>query len=475
MKKHNGWSYAPYKPVFFDVGDIYICRIVPSSSSIHFEWLAADGAEKYDIYLRERNCGEFKKIGETKGLYFDITDLEAEKEFEFYVEAGEKKSLIRLGRTGDAVGTVVNYLHPEDHAYKFSGQYLCSPSIVRLPDGHLLSSMDLYEGDNRQCLTLIFRSDDDGETWQYVTELYPAFWGKMFVHKGELYMLAVSTEYGDLLIGKSTDGGYNWSEPVTLLRGIHSRINTSGVHKNPQPVMIYDGRLWGTLEWHLSPRGYHAPMVMSAPVDADLMDPDSWAYSEPIDYDPDWKGIENIKSYGNMEGSLTVIDGELYNIMRYDIIPTSNPPYGLIMGFKVNTKDPEAPLEFWRTIEFPGNRSKFTIKYDEVSQKYYAFATRFKNPYLSSRNILSLMVSDDAIHWSILKDIYDYSHLHPQKAGFQYVDYEFKGDDIIFLCRTGLNEPHGFHDTNYQTFDRVKNFRKLVEDAGELEIFHINA
>ena len=63
--------------------------------------------------------------------------------------------------------------------------------------------------------------------------------------------------------------------------------------------------------------------------------------------------------------------------------------------------------------------------------------------------------------------------MDPQEAGFQYVDYEFEGDDIIFLCRTALNKPHGFHDSNYQTFDRVKNFRKLVEDAGELEIFHV--
>ena len=83
------------------------------------------------------------------------------------------------------------------------------------------------------------------------------------------------------------------------------------------------------------------------------------------------------------------------------------------------------------------------------------------------------MVSDDCVHWSVLKDIYDYRHMHPQKVGFQYVDFEIEGDDLIFLCRTGLNEPHGFHDTNYQTFDRVENFRKLVEDAGELEIFQV--
>ena len=473
MKHQKEWSFNPYKPIFFDIGDIYICRVVPSPTAIHFEWKALEEAQVYSVFYRVRNTGEFQKIGETQELSFDITGLESETEYEFYVEACGKKSRIRLARTGEAVGIVVNYLHPEDAAYKFSGQYLCSPSLVRHPDGHLLSSMDLYEGDNRQCLTLIFRSDDNGETWHHIAELYPCFWGKLFIHKGGLYMLAVSTEYGDLLIGKSTDGGYNWTEPTTLLRGDRSKVGTNGVHKNPQPVMIFNGRIWGTLEWAMTPTGYHGPMVMSAPVDADLLDSDSWVYSEPIDYNPNWEGLAKGKTDGNIEGNLTVIDGKLYNIMRYGVGPACDPPYGLIMSFRVDTENPENPLEFDRVIEFPGNRSKFTIKYDEVSKKYFTFATRLTNPYISNRYLLTLMVSDDAIHWSVLKDIYDYSHMDPQEAGFQYVDYEFEGDDIIFLCRTALNKPHGFHDSNYQTFDRVKNFRKLVEDAGELEIFHV--
>ena len=85
----------------------------------------------------------------------------------------------------DSVGTVVNYLHPADDCYSFSGHALCSPSLVRHPDGYLLASMDAYSGDYPQNLTLIFRSDDDGKTWKYVSELFPCFWGKMFIHKGE--------------------------------------------------------------------------------------------------------------------------------------------------------------------------------------------------------------------------------------------------------------------------------------------------
>lgn len=472
MKKHVGWSYAPYKPILYEFGDIYICRLVPSSTAIHMEWLALDGADSYSIYIRVRDCGEFRKAGETGDLFFDITGLEPALDYEFYVESNGKKSRVRLARTGEAVGVVVNYLHPDDRYYGFSGHCLCSPSLVRHPDGFLLSSMDVFEHGGGQCLTLIFRSDDDGETWHYVSELYPAFWGKMFIHKGELYMTACSTEYADLLIGKSTDGGKTWTEPTILLRGLHTKNYTSGVHKNPEPMVYYGGRIWGTIEWGHGAKT-HPVMVMSAPEDSDLLDASSWSFSEPLEYNPNWEGVAKGPSDGNIEGSLVVLDGELYNIMRYGVGPQNDPPYGLILGFKVDTENPENPLQYWRAIKFPGNRSKFTIKFDEVTGKFFTICTRITDPYITARNLLTLMVSDDCIHWSVLKDIYDRRDMDPMKVGFQYVDYEFEGDDILFLCRTGLNEPDNYHNTNYQTFDRIKNFRQILADAGELEIFDL--
>ena len=186
MKKHNRWTYSPYHPPFFNSGDIYICRLVPSSTAIHLEWLALDGAKNYTIYCRIRDCDEYQKAGETGECFFDITGLQPALDYEFYVESDGKRSRVRLARTGEAVGVVVNYLHPDDKCYSFSGHCLCSPSMVRHHDGFLLSSMDVFEHGGGQCLTLIFRSDDDGQTWHYVTGLYPAFWGQRFIHNGGL-------------------------------------------------------------------------------------------------------------------------------------------------------------------------------------------------------------------------------------------------------------------------------------------------
>lgn len=455
MKGQSLWSYAPYKPFFHETGDIYVCRIVPTEDSIHLEWLDAGKAE-YTVKYRTREESDFITYCVTDKKECDISGLEKDTDYEFFVSTNEKKSRIRFARCGESVGTAVNYLHPDDEAYAFSGRYLCSPSLVRHPDGYLLASMDLYAGACPQNLTLIFRSDDDGESWHYVSELMPCFWGKLFVHKNELYMLACSTEYGDLLIGKSLDGGKTFSAPVSLLRGLNGKNGSCGVHKNPQNMLVYGGRLYGTLEWGSwkNTEYYHAAMVMSCDEDADLLDPESWHFSEPLKYDAAWEGTASDGTKGNIEGTLCVApDGKLYNLMRYQ---TSEKK---ILAYLVNTDDPDAPLSYSHAIEFPANLSKFMIKKDNASGRYYSVATRRIDDPQTRRNLLSLMASYDLKSWTVVCDLIDKRNEDPDKIGFQYVDFEIEGDDIIYLCRTAINGAHNYHDSNYQTFHRIKDFR----------------
>lgn len=460
MKGINTWSYAPYKPFLTEVGDIYISRIVPYENKIHFEWLSS-GEKEYSVFFKKRTDTDFTLAGKTKNCEYDIEKLTESETYEFYVKANGKKSRIRLAHCGKSVGTVVNYLHPEDEAYAFSGRYLCSPSLVKHPDGYLLVSMDLFEGTSPQNLTLIYRSDDNGETWHYLSELMPCFWGKMFLFKGELYMLACSTEYGDLLIGKSCDGGKTFSAPVTLLRGSNGKRGNDGVHKNPQNVMFYNGRIYETLEWGTwDNKEYgHAAMVMSCDENDDLLVPENWSFSYPKPFDPNFcDETKNLpKNNMTIEGTLTVnTDGELVNVMRFG---NDN---GKALVYGVNTTDFDSPLEYKKLISFPAHMSKFMIKYDDVSKKYYSVATRiYDKNLLSARNLLSLMSSENLDDWTVVCDLIDRRDADPGTVGFQYVDFEFDGNDIIYLCRTGINGAQSFHDTNYSTFHRIKNFREL--------------
>ena len=66
-------------------------------------------------------------------------------------------------------------------------------------------------------------------------------------------------------------------------------------------------------------------------------------------------------------------------------------------------------------------------------------------------------------NWKVACDLLDKRNEDMGKVGFQYVDFEFEGDDLIYLCRTAINDAHSFHDSNYQTFHRIKNFRELAQ------------
>jgi hypothetical protein len=229
--------------------------------------------------------------------------------------------------------------------------------------------MDLFAGSHPQNLTLIFRSDDNGETWHYVSELMPCFWGKMFIHKGELYMLSCSTEYGDLLIGKSIDGGKTFSAPIYLLRGANGKNGSSGVHKNPQNIFIHNGRLYNTLEWGAwANKEYcHAAMVMSCDINDDLLIPENWSFTEPKKFNPNEAPELSYLPECTMtiEGTLVMSpNSELLNVMRFGGNRS-------VIAYKVNENNHEAVLEYSHCIPFPANLSKFTIKYDEKSNKYY--------------------------------------------------------------------------------------------------------
>ena len=467
MTGYNQWSYHPYQPPLWNAGEIYICRIAPDAGKLHFEWLSI-GAVEYSIYYRIRGEeNQFSLAGTTFQTEFDLAGLEADTDYEFYVTADGKTSRVRLGRPGHFLGSVVNYLHPDDMVYAFSGHCLCSPSLVRHPEGYLLASMDIYSSGYPQNLSLIFRSDDDGSSWHYVSELMPCFWGKLFIHKNELYMLAVSTGYGDLLIGKSTDGGKTFGTPTVLLRGSTGKKGMCGIHKNPQNLVIYNGRLYETLEWGnwTNEEYHHAAMVMSCDVDADLLVAENWHFSEPLKHDPNWEGLPTGPHKGTIEGTLCVApDGKLYNVMRFNTMTGCEPLYGIVPAFRVNTDDPDAPLEYSHPIEIPCNHTKFMFKFDPVSQRYYTIGNRILSPsHYGKRDVLTLFVSKDMLHWEVAIDIID---MHEEngadnKVGFQYCDFMFEGDDIIFLCRTCMNNGDSFHNTNASTFHRIRNFRKL--------------
>lgn len=455
MKGVTGWSYSPYRPPEFNVGDIYVCRIAPEKNGFHLEWLPLEGVTSYTVNYRLRGSDLPFTEQTVQGTAALVQGLLEGRDYECRVTAAEKQSRLRLVRTGAVPGdAIVNYLHPEDLAYAYSGRYLCSPSLLRHPDGYLLASMDLYKTNAPQNLTLIFRSDDDGKSWYYLTELYPCFWGKMFLHKGQLYMLAVSTEYGDLLIGRSDDGGKTWTNPTVLLRGgCHAK--EVGWHRAPMPVLIKDGRIMTDVQYGAWSEKVFCDAVLSAPVDSDLLDPENWLCTELFDARGHISPLPE-KIWGGIEGNvIETPDGRVVDLLRFA------DKTALVLNY--DPKEPEAEPTLDKVIDFPATASKFNVVFDGATKKYYAIVSYALDEPKTRRNLLSLIRSADLEKWELCRHLIDRREDDPKAVGFQYVDFLIEGEDVLFLCRTAVNGADSFHNSNFTTFHRIKNFREIKE------------
>ncbi|MDR0473259.1 MAG: glycoside hydrolase, partial [Treponema sp.] len=348
----------------------------------------------------------------------------------------------------------------------FSGSYLCDPFVLQTNTGRLLVSMSVYSNQKNQNLSMIFRSDDAGETWQYLCELLPCYWGKMFCHKNRIYMLSISNEYGHAMLGYSEDEGEHWSQPVILFPGSSNYSREPGLHTSPGRICRYKGRIWMAMEYGSWSLGFHDSSFISVPEDADLMKGENWSMSEPLRFNTGWEGARKDGGLNYIEGNVIPgPDGVLYNILR------NNNNDGRIMGnlgkaviLKIDTDNPEKKQEFITNIDFNGGTTKFVIDRDEKTGIYYSIVNRVTDPSSAGqRNIASLAISGNLRQWKFVKDFLNASDEAPEEVGFQYIYHIALGDDLLFVSRTACNHAHTYHDSNCVTFHREKNFRQLLE------------
>lgn len=442
MRGHSGWSYTPYLPFEERDDSPRICRIAPSENSIEVEWLDGKKAAPHMLFYRKRGAGTYSNISISSRVFL-LEGLERDTEYELYVEdSSGHKSNIRLAKTGFVPGKVVSYLHPDDRQYIFSGNFLCSPSIVRLPTGRIIASNDLYGDDTPQNLTILYSSDDDGETWCYLTELFPCNWGKLFYHQNKLYMLAQSREYGDLLIGCSEDEGKTWGTPTPIFRS-SCLFKARGIHKTPMPILRKNGRLWTAIEYGGWEHDF-SNALLSIDENDDPMIAENWCCSRFLKHDVNWDGAEDIK--GAIEGNvLEAPDGKsLINFLRYNT--KSGKCKALLL--KGNPENPEESLSFYKFVEFPMGHSKSEIYKKEGV--YYAIGNR-----LPLRNILSIYKSSDLENWDFVHDIVNCSEYDDKTTAFQYPACLLEGDSLTVLARTAFNGAMTYHNNNYITVHKT--------------------
>ncbi len=412
----------------------------------------------YHRWNHQRGVGPFNA---TRQVAIDLLDYDAEGLIQPVTMTGGNTKYA-MAPTETPPGVVIN------HSPQASGLYIGSPSITVLPDGDYLASHDFFgpESDEHECATaVVYRSSDRGVTWRETARLQCLFWPKLFTHGDAVYIMGVERHHGRIVIRRSMDKGETWTTPTDGASGL---LTPEGeYHTAPMPVIAHNGRLWRAFEDAMGGERwgerYRAGML-SVPVDADLLIADNWTFSNFIVREPDWLDGDFT---GWLEGNAVVDrEGRVVNVLRVDT--PGYPEKAAIVTISADgataSFDPDTGF-----IDFPGGAKKFTIRFDESSDLYWAIATPVLEQHQEGRpggirNTLALTCSPDLKSWA-LRTILVY---HPDVAshGFQYVDWSFDGDDIIAVCRTAYNDGIGGarnnHDANFLTFHRIENFRALT-------------
>lgn len=339
--------------------------------------------------------------------------------------------------------------------------YLGSPSIVSHQNEYLVSHDEFGPGSTRDT-THVYASQDRGLTWKKRSTIKGQWWSGLFFHRGAIYLMGTSKEYGHVDIRRSNDAGRTWTEPKDSKTGL--LLNDGKYHTSAVPVIVHGGRLWRAMEDAEGPGkwGSHfRSFMMSAPLDADLLDSSSWTNSNRMERNPAW--LDN-RMGGWLEGN-AIVDrkGGLSILLRVDyrdkqekaaIIDVSD-------DGKFAVFDPEKDF-----VNFPGGCKKFVVRHDPVSDRYWTLANAVPPEFQGNnpertRNTLALMSSSDLREWKVHRTIMQAPDV--KKDGFQYADWQYEGDDLIAVVRTAFDDAfegaHNQHDSNYILFTRVKKFR----------------
>ncbi len=463
--KECTWSARPYLPLRdAERGSVpYICRLAPGETDLTFQWFDKTYGCGHTVHWKksddtEWNCRTIERETEV------LAGLTPDTEYTFYLsrEDGSAVSKSRLFYTCKAHGTVVNYNHPNDGFYDYSGRYLSSPGILRLPSGKLLVSHDVFGSGPQQGLTILYTSADEGKSWQFLTEIYPLFWAKFFLVSGRLYTLGMLRQYGDLVISVSDDEGLTWQEPVTLLHGDNGK--GAGMHQNATPVLIHAGRIYTGIEcgaWDLWNDRAYGHMLLSAPADCDLLYKNNWEYTPMAFFDSAKAELPTAEFVTAIEGNaIAGPDGNVYNLLRMDPVNCERKT-PINKAVLTRLVDFDHPLEFVDVVHpLVGIRHKFFVRQDPVTSLYFMVHNEEHEKNIGRRSCISLSVSADLRTWRKLATLVDTTET--PRTGVSYPSFLIDGEDILYVSRSAFGKLKSEHDNNYVTFHRLENFRALL-------------
>ena len=224
------------------------------------------------------------------------------------------------------------------------GYMVVDPCLIILPNGDYIAECNVGElpisRDTVNKFVHHYLSKDKGKTWTMLTKSSVGLLhSSTFYFNDALYCLGdFNGGYGGIV--KSTDGGQTWTKPVQLIPEFRN---------SPAHVEISNGRIWIAYE-HLSKP--HTINFLSAATSSDLMNANSWISTKRLDE----------RSTGN----------ETDMVLGRNGFPIAMPKSGGPAVRALSSTEAKADDD---KFTLPVSGSKYTAKYDPVSDKWWALTS----------------------------------------------------------------------------------------------------
>lgn len=383
-------------------------------------------------------------------------------------------------------------------------------SMIRLPSGRLIVTFTNWRRvDGKQVTTdKVYTSDDRGRTWIHRADV-PINRQRVFQAGKAVYMLGGREQ---LRVSRSHDEGITWSDPTVLTddgpwggEPINQLYRHGRVYIVNERKTVADQRGW--------PAAVYAPVVMSAPVDADLTERDAWTFSNALSFrdvrakygDPNLIGVpfyaegfyapdnkadkRPMYEIGWTEPNLIQItdpehiwfepSGHTFHLLLRAHTGSTNlaclakvveSPDGSKMTVDLQRAPSGEPMLY---VPLPGGQMRFYILYDESSKLYWMISTqttdsmkrvellhpkRWNIPN-NERHRLALHFSKNCVDWCFAALVADAGDVGQSRHNVAAV---IDGNDLHFVSRTAGPKAKNAHSADLVTSHTVHGFRDLI-------------
>lgn len=355
---------------------------------------------------------------------------------------------------------ITHFEYPDDVLNWKLGDYTTgySPSIVKVRENGKTVLYVSHEAcrvvNNEEAATQTFikKSTDGGKTWKKVGEVKELRWASLFELNGRIYLAGNNRATGAAVLARLNADGT--TEASVIAEGVGGG--------GPSAVLVANGRVY---------KAYNN-CVVSADVKSDLMNASNWRQSGAVSavFTVEWlkrvTGNASLNAVSVEEANVVLgKDGQIYVVYRLN---SAGINHAAILKLSKDGKTVSAETKCDSFITLPTTQSKFTIRYDEETQLYFAITSTYYAGPVYARTVLNLIYSSDLIHW---KDagilLVDRELMNPVCSayahGIQYIDFVMDGEDIVFVAREAYGYTNCWHDGNDTAFYRLADFREMLK------------